>query len=346
MRNGLKLVEIKIGNHRKDNHKRTAACLLLALLLTAATVACGYAPEEGPAFYGYGSEEGPVFYGYESESGKDPDIDADGMWAAAAAGEQEEPCVVLNGNIPDFSEEDDTTESFEFYSELDELGRCGAAYANIGVDLMPVEEREPIGRIKPTGWQLVKYDFVDGKYLYNRCHLIAFQLAGENDNERNLITGTRYMNVNGMLPFENEVADYVRDTENHVLYRVTPVYRGDNLVADGVQMEARSVEDGGEGVCFNVFVYNMQPGVVIDYATGESRLAQAYPDGIAEEADAPDRDAETGEVTYVLNTNTMRFHRPDCSCVQDIRDGNRQDSSAGREELIAAGYRACKVCNP
>lgn len=181
-----------------------------------------------------------------------------------------EPYVVLQDNWPDFDAGDLTTEPFEFYSELDSLGRCGVAYANICLEIMPTEERGDIGQVKPSGWQTVKYDCVDGKYLYNRCHLIGYQLAGENANKQNLITGTRYMNVEGMLPFENMVDDYVEETENHVLYRVTPIFEGTNLVASGVHMEAFSVEDEGEGICFNVFVYNVQPGITIDYATGES----------------------------------------------------------------------------
>ena len=182
-----------------------------------------------------------------------------------------EPYVVLNNNRPDFGMKDLTTEPFEIYSELDSLGRCGVAYANVCLEIMPTEPRGSIGQVKPSGWQTVKYDFVDGKYLYNRCHLIGYQLAGENANRKNLITGTRYMNVVGMLYFENLVDDYVEETENHVLYRVTPIFEGNDLVARGVQMEAFSVEDEGEGICFNVFVYNVQPGVVIDYATGNSR---------------------------------------------------------------------------
>mgnify|MGYP002518659508 FL=1 len=183
------------------------------------------------------------------------------------------PYVELNGNEPDFDQADFTTESFETYGELDSLGRCTAAYANIGRDLMPTEKRGDISSVHPSGWVQAQYDFVDGKSLYNRCHLIGYQLTGENANERNLITGTRYLNVEGMLPFENLVADYIKETGNHVLYRVSPVFDGDDLVAEGVQMEAESVEDGGEGVCYNVFCYNVQPGVEIDYATGESRLA-------------------------------------------------------------------------
>jgi DNA-entry nuclease len=182
------------------------------------------------------------------------------------------PYIELHGNKPLFTEEEYTTESFETYADLDKLGRCGTAYACVGTELMPTEERGAIGHVKPTGWHTVKYnDLIDGNYLYNRCHLIAYELSGENANEKNLITGTRYMNIQGMLPFENEVAAYVKKTQNHVLYRVTPVFEGKNLVASGVTMEAYSVEDSGEGICFYVYVYNVQPGIEIDYATGESR---------------------------------------------------------------------------
>lgn len=178
--------------------------------------------------------------------------------------------VTINDNIPFFTKEEITTSVFENYSEQDSLGRCHVAYANICKELMPTEERGKIGNVKPAGWHSTTYDFVEGKHLYNRCHLIGFQLAGENANEKNLITGTRYFNVVGMLPFESIVADYVEETNYHVLYRVTPVYEGDNLLADGVLMEAYSVEDEGDGICFNVFVYNVQPGVIIDYKTGDS----------------------------------------------------------------------------
>lgn len=187
-----------------------------------------------------------------------------------------EPCAAVNGNVPYFSEEELTTQSFESYSELDSLGRCGIAYACIGPDLMPTEERGSIGNVRPTGWHTVKYnDIVDGNYLYNRCHLIGYLLSGENANERNLITGTRYLNVQGMLPYENRIADYVTESGNHVLYRVTPVFEGENLLASGVLMEALSVEDGGEAVSFCVYAYNVQPGIAIDYATGESAIDPA-----------------------------------------------------------------------
>ena len=185
----------------------------------------------------------------------------------------EHPWVVLNDNVPYFTEADLTDEPFELYSELDLLHRCGPAFANICRELMPTEDRESIGSVKPSGWQTVKYDIVEGKYLYNRCHLIGFQLAGENANEKNLITGTRYLNIRGMLDFENLVADYVKETGNHVLYRVTPVYQGSNLVCDGVIMEGLSVEDNGDDICFCVFAFNVQPGVEIYYDTGDSRLA-------------------------------------------------------------------------
>ena len=190
-----------------------------------------------------------------------------------ASAYNESPFVEVNGNVPYFGEDEYTTESFEIYSELDSLGRCGVAYANIGKDLMPVEERGAIGMVKPAGWPTVKYpEVIEDLFLYNRCHLIGYQLSGENANVQNLITGTRYLNVEGMLPFENKVASYVRETGNHVLYRVTPVFEKDNLLAEGVLMEAYSVEDEGKGVAFCVVIYNVQPGIEIDYATGESKL--------------------------------------------------------------------------
>ena len=182
----------------------------------------------------------------------------------------ENPYVIINENIPFFTDEEKVTESYEIYGELDGLGRCTVCIACVGIDIMPTEERGSIGSVKPSGWQTVKYDFVSGKYLYNRCHLIGYQLTGENANKQNLITGTRYLNIEGMLPFENMIADYVKETENHVMVRVTPIFDGDNLVASGVLMEAWSVEDNGDGICFNVYAYNNQPGVVIDYATGDS----------------------------------------------------------------------------
>ena len=184
-----------------------------------------------------------------------------------------EDYVIIDNNVPSFTEEDYTTDSFETYSDLDYLDRCGPAYTNVSKETMPTEERGQIGMIKPSGWHTVKYDIVDGKYLYNRCHLIGYQLTGENANEKNLITCTRQMNAETMLEFENKVADYVKETNNHVLYRVTPIFKGDNLLASGVQMEAYSVEDNGKGISFNVYVYNVQDGITIDYKTGDSKLS-------------------------------------------------------------------------
>lgn len=275
------------------------------------------------------------------------------------------PYTEVNGNKPYFTEAELTTQSFETYSELDSLGRCGMAYANVGQDLMPTEPRGEIGAVKPTGWHLVKYDNVDGKYLYNRCHLIAYMLAAENANPQNLITGTRYLNVQGMLPFETKVCDYVKNTGNHVLYRVTPIFDGDNLLADGVLMEAYSVEDAGEGISFCVFAYNVQPGIGIDYATGDnwaegSGTYQSTEASVAEETPAPQPETdtavqitpelsapqETQQTTYVLNTNTMKFHYPTCSSVDDMKEKNKQIYTGSRDEVINMGYVPCKRCNP
>lgn len=245
-----------------------------------------------------------------------------------------DPYVVINENVPFFTESNFTEEAFETYSDLDELGRCGAAFANVGKETMPTEERGQIGMIKPSGWQTVKYDCVDGKYLYNRCHLIGYQLSAENANEKNLITGTRYLNVSGMLPFENKVADYIKETGNHVLYRVTPIYQDNNLVASGVLMEAQSVED--DTVKFCVYCYNVQPDVQIDYATGKSSLI-----GSQEASKAPDQEA-----TYILNENSKKIHTPDCPSVQDTKPKNRKEYHGSLQELLDDGYTGCKNCNP
>ena len=278
------------------------------------------------------------------------------------------PTAIINDGMPFFRSSDLSTNSFESYGDLDSLGRCTAAFACVGADLMPTEPRGTIGPVKPTGWHLVKYAGIDGNYLYNRCHLIAYELTGENDNVRNLITGTRYMNVEGMLPYENEVADYVKSTGHHVMYRVTPVFEGDNLLASGVLMEGRSVEDSVIHFC--VFTYNVQPGVTIDYATGDSR-GEEYTGGgedhsgrseeytgrseeytgrdgtagqTAAEADSPEIPGST--VTYVVNTNTGKFHDPGCLSVSTIADHNRWDYTGSRDELIAQGFQPCKRCNP
>ena len=245
--------------------------------------------------------------------------------------------VEVDENIPQLASTEGTSGCFELYSELDELGRCGTAFACIGPELLPTEKRGSIGMVKPSGWQIAKYDFVDGAYLFNRCHLIAYKLSGQNANELNLITGTRWMNTQGMGPFEDTVLDYVQATGNHVLYRVTPVFEGSNLVAIGVQMEALSVEDDGAGVCFNVFVYNCQPGVAIDYATGDSWLSD-------QEQTVGEQNPET--VTYILNTNTGKFHVPGCSSVRDMKESNKLPFGGTRDEAIAQGYVPCKRCNP
>lgn len=242
-----------------------------------------------------------------------------------------EPYIVINGNQPEFPKEDMTDISFETYSELDALGRCGPAYANIGQDLMPTEERGNIGQVKPTGWHTVKYDIVDGKYLYNRCHLIGYQLTAENANEKNLITGTRYMNTEGMLPFENMVADYVKETDSHVLYRVTPIFSGDDLLAQGVQMEAYSVEDKGDGICFNVFVYNVQPGIDLDYKTGESRLR-----------DDSGQETDTEQAEIRANSRSKIYHCPGQVSYEDMADSKYLVIFHSEQEAIDAGYRKAK----
>ncbi len=262
-----------------------------------------------------------------------------------------EPFVIVHDNVPFFAEAEYTTTPFENYSNLDNLGRCGVAYANICQELMPTEDRESISEIKPSGWHNNPYDFVDGGYLYNRCHLIAFELAGENANKQNLITGTRYFNVTGMLPFENMVADYVKETNNHVLYRVTPMFDGNNLVANGVLMEAHSVEDSGDGIDFCVFCYNVQPGVAIDYATGNN-----WADGSVaseETAEAPQENetaaaaSTTDEsATYILNTNSKKFHKPGCSSVSQMSDKNKKEYTGSRQSLIDQGYSPCGNCKP
>ena len=246
-----------------------------------------------------------------------------------------EPYVVINSNQPEFTGDDITTESYEYFSPLDSLGRCGYVMACVGYDLMPTENRESISHVKPTGWVQGQYDSVDGKNLYNRCHLIGFQLTGENDNKQNLITGTRYCNVDGMLPFENMIADYVKETRNHVIYRVTPIFDGNNLVAHGVQMEAWSVEDSGEGICFNIYAYNAQPGITIDYATGEN-----WEDGQTR------NETESQITSYILNTNSQKFHNASCNQGQNIKDSNKEIFNGSREELIDRGYVPSGCCNP
>ncbi len=278
--------------------------------------------------------------------------------------------VEINGGTPFFTENEITDKAFERYSELDPLGRCGVAFACIGIEIMPTEDRGEIASVTPTGWEYGGisnnnvYDFVENGYVYNRCHLIGFQLAGENDNEKNLITGTRYLNIEGMLPYENEIADYVEYTGYHVMYRVTPIFNGLDYVARGVLMEAYSVEDNGRGVCFCIYAYNVQPGVTIDYFTGvnvangeelpeinteDDDRNNIVDDGKDNENNNTDKDEGTDdndECDYVLNTNSKKFHLPNTSCVGKISDKNKEYYTGTKEDLLKDGYVACKICNP
>ena len=276
-----------------------------------------------------------------------------------------EDFAILHDNIPEFTLWQLKTEAFVSFSPLDALGRTGPGFACLGKEMLPQESRGSIGSIQPSGWQTVRYDdLIADKYLYNRCHVIAFALCGDNATPENLFTGTRYLNITLMTQLENSVSQYIQGTGNHVLYRVTPIYQGQNLVASGVQMEGYSIEDHGQTICFNVFVYNIQPGVLIDYETGDSRRDPDYvvpPPSPAEshapaeeetetllfstedvEAEAPARTS----ITYVLNTNTMRFHFPYCSSVNSMSERNRQDFTGTREEALALGYQSCRLCNP
>ena len=248
------------------------------------------------------------------------------------------PYTEALNNVPQFTEEDKQRSTFEEYSNLDSLGRCGVAFALISEETMPTEKRGSIGEVKPSGWHTIRYNgVIEGNYLYNRCHLIGYQLAGENANPKNLITGTRYLNTEGMLPFENEVAEYVESTGNHVLYRVTPIFDGSNLVASGVQMEALSLEDDGKGISFDVYCYDVQPEINIDYATGDSSL---------EESSAADPETTPAEQSYILNTNTKKFHAPGCSSIGQIKESNKKTFTGTRDNLISQGYTPCRKCNP
>lgn len=256
------------------------------------------------------------------------------------------PYVAVNDNNPYFTEGDYTKESFEKYASLDSLGRCGVAYANIGIDIMPTEPRGNIGSVKPSGWHSIRYENVDGKYLYNRCHLIGYQLSAENANTSNLITGTRYLNIHGMLLFENMVADYVKETKNHVLYRVTPIFEGDNLLASGVLMEGYSVEDNGAGICYNVYCYNVQPGIKINYATGDSAAEDgSAPHGSSAAVTKPaEQNNNSVNTTFIANKNTKKFHYPYCGSVKQMKDKNKKELNCSREEAIQQGYSPCGNC--
>lgn len=242
--------------------------------------------------------------------------------------------ITINNNEPTFDEKDKTTKSFETYSYMNDGKRAGVAYANIGEDLMPKDNRESISSVTPTGWVNKKYDIVAGGYLYNRCHLIGYQLTGEGkETPENLITGTRYLNIEGMLPFENMVADYIKETKNHVLYRVTPVYDGNDLVAKGVQIEALSVEDDGEGIMFNIFAYNVQPGITIDYATGESWLG---------ETNKLDKTSEKEKVEIRGNKNSKVYHCPGQANYERMADSDNLVIFSSEKEALKAGYTKAK----
>lgn len=291
-------------------------CLILSVLLTFCLVICGCTDESQSSSQGH------------SSPATNFSLDSIPEYTTEAY-------VPIHNNQPDFTSDEYTTQCFEDYADLDSLGRCQRAYACVGIDTMPTEARGSIGQIKPTGWQTIKYDIVDGKYLYNRCHLIGYQLTAENANEKNLITGTRYLNIDGMLSFENMVADYVKETQNHVLYRVTPIFEGNNLLASGVEMEGYSVEDNGEGVCFHVYAYNVQPGIEIDYLTGNSHLASESGQSSIKEMK-----------TYIVNTKTNKIHLPSCSSAQSLRPENKKKLFGSLEDLIAQGYSPCSKCLP
>lgn len=246
--------------------------------------------------------------------------------------------VEYNNNMPLFTPDEITTNSFESYTDLDELGRCGVTMACLSTETMPTEERGEIGSVKPSGWQTIKYnDIIDGNYLYNRCHLIGYQLSGENANIKNLITGTRYLNIEGMLPFENETADYIKETNNHVMYRVTPVFINDELVARGVLMEGYSVEDNGTGLQFCAFCYNVQPNITIDYKTGKSQLIET--------TKPSDTSETTTGTTYILNINSKKYHiDPNCSAVKSMSESNKKEITITDNNPLPTDYTPCKLC--
>lgn len=253
-----------------------------------------------------------------------------------------QPYTVVHDNKPYFKDSDLTKKSYEYYSPLDDLGRCGPAVASIGKDLMPTKKRESIGMVKPSGWHTVKYDGIEGNYLYNRSHLIGYQLTGENANEKNLITGTRYMNADGMEPFESMTADYIKETNHHVLYRVTPLFKDNNLIAGGVLMEAESVEDQGEGITFCVYCYNVQPGITIDYSNGNSRKTG---NTVTDTVKKSDPKTTVSSDVYIGNIHSKIFHHSWCTSVSKIKKKN-QITFSTRKDAISMGYKPCKRCNP
>jgi len=334
---------------------RKTAAIALCELLAIATIFTGCASTDLSGTEGAGHAAGAVVAGEDSSGalgskdkvdGPQEDLVNNNSYVSldAIPAYDGKAYVAVNNNEPFFTDSDMTTTAFENYSDLDSLGRCGVAYANICKDIMPTEERGKIGMIKPSGWHTVKYDVIKDRYLYNRCHLIGYQLAGENANPKNLITGTRYLNVEGMLPFENLVADYVNNTGNHVLYRVTPMFSGSNLVANGVLIEAKSVEDNGGGILFNVYCYNVQPGVGINYENGDSWLdgttgsASSGSDTSAVENSAAD--SSNSETMVHITATGKKYHRAGCRTLK------KSDTEVTLDEAKSMGLSPCGICNP
>ena len=334
---------------------RKTAAIALCELLAIATIFTGCASTDLSGTEGAGHAAGAVVAGEDSSGalgskdkvdGPQEDLVNNNSYVSldAIPAYDGKAYVAVNNNEPFFTDSDMTTTAFENYSDLDSLGRCGVAYANICKDIMPTEERGKIGMIKPSGWHTVKYDVIKDRYLYNRCHLIGYQLAGENANPKNLITGTRYLNVEGMLPFENLVADYVNNTGNHVLYRVTPMFSGSNLVANGVLIEAKSVEDNGGGILFNVYCYNVQPGVGINYENGDSWLdgttgsASSGSDSSAAENNAAD--SSNSETMVHITATGKKYHRAGCRTLK------KSDTEVTLDEAKSMGLSPCGICNP
>lgn len=334
---------------------RKTAAIALCELLAIATIFTGCASADLSGTEGAGHAAGAVVAGEDSSGalgskdkvdGPQEDLVNNNSYVSldAIPAYDGKAYVAVNNNEPFFTDSDMTTTAFENYSDLDSLGRCGVAYANICKDIMPTEERGKIGMIKPSGWHTVKYDVIKDRYLYNRCHLIGYQLAGENANPKNLITGTRYLNVEGMLPFENLVADYVNNTGNHVLYRVTPMFSGSNLVANGVLIEAKSVEDNGGGILFNVYCYNVQPGVGINYENGDSWLdgttgsTSSGSDSSAAENSAAD--SSNSETMVHITATGKKYHRADCRTLK------KSDTEVTLDEAKSMGLSPCGICNP
>ncbi len=334
---------------------RKTAAIALCELLAIATIFTGCASTDLSGTEGAGHAAGAVVAGEDSSGalgskdkvdGPQEDLVNNNSYVSldAIPAYDGKAYVAVNNNEPFFTDSDMTTTAFENYSDLDSLGRCGVAYANICKDIMPTEERGKIGMIKPSGWHTVKYDVIKDRYLYNRCHLIGYQLAGENANPKNLITGTRYLNVEGMLPFENLVADYVNNTGNHVLYRVTPMFSGSNLVANGVLIEAKSVEDNGGGILFNVYCYNVQPGVGINYENGDSWLdgttgsTSSGSDSSAAENSAAD--SSNSETMVHITATGKKYHRAGCRTLK------KSDTEVTLDEAKSMGLSPCGICNP